>query len=178
MVAPFRVPEPITTVVLVLAGLGVLIEAVVVMVERDKALQQADRLIEQGFTFDGRADTTSLTVAKRLTHLNSSKHRTALARLCQQQLDLVSAREKLTGYPQPYISITTLEQNAPALHQIITRLNQGPCDPRATLLLERTILYNSPSPFCGTYEAWNHAQQQFSLHLQDVIRTIDRQPPS
>ena len=44
----FRVPEPVTTVVIVLSALGVLVEGVVVMIERDRTVQQADRLIEQG----------------------------------------------------------------------------------------------------------------------------------
>ena len=171
--ASFRVPEPITTVVIVLAALGVLVEATVVMIERDRTVQQADKLIEQGFAFDRRADITSVTVAERVAYLNSSKHRIALVRMCQQQLDLASAGESPMGYPQPYISIATLAQNADVLRRIISKLNQGACDPRATLLLERTVLYNSPSPFCGTYEGWRQAQEQFSQNLRAVARRID-----
>ena len=123
--ASFRVPEPVTKFVIVLAALGVLVEVTVVMIERDRTVQQADRLIEQGFAFDRRTDITSVTVAERVAYLNSSKHRIALVRMCQQQLDLASAGESPIGYPQPYISIATLAQNADVLRRIIAKLNQG-----------------------------------------------------
>ena len=150
VVAPTPEPEPITAVVVVLATLGALVASAVVVVERDRALRQADRLIEQGFPFDGRADATSRFVAERVEYLESWKHRLALARLCQQHLNLAQTRDEPVGYPQPYVSITTLRQNANVLRRIIANLKEGPCDPRAALLLERTLLYNSPTPFCGT----------------------------
>lgn len=173
VVAPIREPEPITTLVVVLAILGAFVAAVVVAAERGRVLRQADTLIEQGFDFGGRADATSRFVAKRVEYLESCEHRLALVRLCQQHLDLAQTRDEPMGYPQPYVSITTLRQNAGVLRRIIASLEEGPCDPRLALLLERTMLYNSPTPFCGTFESWRQAQEHYSTTLREVLAMMD-----
>lgn len=174
VVAPIHEPEPITSVVVVLASLGTLVASAVGLIEHDRALRHADRLIEQGFRCDGRVDATSRFVARRIAYLESYKHRVALARLCQQDLDLSQTRDDPVGYPQPYVSTTTLRQNADVLRRIIANLEDGPCDPCAALLLERTLRYNSPTPFCGTYESWRQAQEQYSVRLHRVLSMIDR----
>ncbi len=170
VVAPIREPEPITLLVGILAGVGVIVCSVAALVQRARISALADQLIVEGFEHRGRGDATSVVLAARTAYLLSDRHRISLMRECRAQLRLARKPPTPALRAQPYINVAAILQNAGVLEEIAARLERPSADPRTMIELRRAIR-DVPLP-CGTPEDRAEAGQRFSRELREVSRSL------
>ena len=170
VLAPFGEPEPVTSLVAVFAGLGVVISTAGAVIQRTRIAGLADQLIEAGFEHRGRTDATSRIVAGRTAYLLSDRHRTALMRECRAQLQLARTPVSPATLVQPYVSIAAIRQNAEVLEAIAARL-ELPSDDARTMAELRRVIRDIPLP-CGTPEDRAEARQRFARELREVSRSL------
>jgi hypothetical protein len=137
---PLPAPERLLDYVILGVAVALVIEGLVVAMQRDRGDRTADDLIERGFEAGGRDDPVSVAVQERIRHLSSERNRRTLADALRSQLELEARRAHIRARYQPFPPLRGFTAHAGRIWRIAAAVERAPCDPRVSIRMARLLV--------------------------------------
>lgn len=136
---PLPEPERLLDYIILGITVALVIEGLVVAIQRDRGDRCADELIEGGFAPGGRSDPVSRAVQSRILHISSAHNRRKLANALRWQLELEARPADVRARYQPFPPLCGFGAHAGRIVRVAHTLERGPCDPRVPIRLARLL---------------------------------------
>jgi hypothetical protein len=147
---PLPEPERLLDYVILGITVALMIEGLVVAMQRDRGDRCADDLIEGGFAPGGRSDPVSRAVQARIDHVSSAPNRRKLANALRWQLELEARPADVRAAYQPFPPLCGFSAHGGRIVRVADTLERGPCDPRVSIRLAR--LLSEPERLTGDHD--------------------------
>jgi hypothetical protein len=136
---PLPEPERLLDYVILGITIAVMIEGLVVAMQRDRGDRCADELIERGFAPRGRGDPVSRAVQERIDHISAAHSRHKLANALRWQLELEARPAGVRAGYQPFPPLCGFSAHAGRIVRVAAAIERGPCDPRVSIRIARLL---------------------------------------
>lgn len=178
ILSPAHTPEPFAGLLLGVAACALLIELALTLAARRRAAACADELILSGFAFESTRTPVERAIARRAAWLERPRTRHRLAEHLRWRLRLAEGSLGLSpGYmrasvhpPLARYERTALLANCTLIREMADRLDRGPADPRALVLLW-SVVSAPPSLDRGAGRA---AGEELSSRIRLARRIVGR----
>jgi hypothetical protein len=161
-------PERLLGYVAAGAAIGLVALSVGRVYERDRGDRSADALIESGFRYERRGDGVSQAVADRVRWLESDRKRRSLAEALRTHLELDRARRSPGALRCAAVPVGRgFGDHRDVVERIADSFEQGACDPRAIIEVERLLTMPPAVP------AGDEERVELGRRLRGIARLIE-----